>query len=317
MTRRPSIPAAIKRQVLYDCAYVCVICQKCTIQIHHIDKNSSNNTPENLVALCQEHHGEAHTKRDLTISLTAIDIRNAKVKWTKEVRQQRAKAATACYQRRAAGDFLGMGVSWGYINHGRIASMLTKEMLSRVTQENFATCKNRGLVDAQGMIIPQQVSRKPSSYIQGSIYDQFSHGDDHRVHRLYSEIVDLISISSDAVHVADSSWTKSWVRQFIVPGRFIFLNRRHAFSKIDESDRNVTRLARSKKRKISYEYLVETKDMFGTSSMTVSFKGVAKCAALLLVKSIDDTGSDLTVHCTPIALGAGYWSLDIHSTETA
>lgn len=39
----------------------CMICgYKTSTDVHHLDKNRKNNTPDNLVLLCPNHHREAH-----------------------------------------------------------------------------------------------------------------------------------------------------------------------------------------------------------------------------------------------------------------
>ena len=39
----------------------CIVCgEKEVIDVHHIDKNSKNNSPDNLVPLCPTHHAYMH-----------------------------------------------------------------------------------------------------------------------------------------------------------------------------------------------------------------------------------------------------------------
>jgi len=59
MYRRPKIPTEVKNLIflLYD--KQCTICGESEprkLQIHHIDKDPSNNSIENLMLLCYEHH---------------------------------------------------------------------------------------------------------------------------------------------------------------------------------------------------------------------------------------------------------------------
>jgi hypothetical protein len=43
--------------------YKCIICgEDKTVDVHHLDKNRENNTPENLVPLCPTHHRYMHRK---------------------------------------------------------------------------------------------------------------------------------------------------------------------------------------------------------------------------------------------------------------
>lgn len=307
---RPKIPSALQREVCYASAYACAICQKRTIQLHHIDQNNSNNSKENLIALCQEHHGEAHTVRNLTVSLSADRLRDIKKRWEREVIAQRKNIATISYQRQLAGEFLGVGVSWGYINHRRVADLLTPELISEVDQASFSSCLNRGLVDEAGVIVPELPQSPSDTYLRSTIYDRFDFGNDHRVHNLYSDFVDLIAKAADPVHLDSSSWNKSWIKQFISPGKFVYLNRGCYFKEIESSDVNCVRRAYTFKGGISFEWIVETRDMFGTSSVSVSFSGHKSCAALLFVKSVDYS-EGVRVDCSPVAMGTGYWPLKV------
>jgi len=41
----------------------CIICdEKNIIEVHHIDRNKKNNSPENLIPLCPTHHRYCHSK---------------------------------------------------------------------------------------------------------------------------------------------------------------------------------------------------------------------------------------------------------------
>lgn len=308
--RRPKIPIKIEQEVLYRSAYSCVICQKTNIQIHHIDKDNTNNAFDNLAPLCQEHHGEAHTKRELTLSLSSDRIKACKQSWEAEVERRRLRASSVREQCAAAGEYLGSGIAWGYINHARVSQLITKEVLSSIDARLLRECKERGLVDRNGIIIKGSHPISESSYLKGSIYDSFSFGDDHRVHRLYSEIVDAIAAKNRPIHIDDHSFTAKWVDSLLSPGMFVFINRGHYFRQFAVLGGNLVRKAYVKRRKVSFEYLIETKDMFGTSSMTVSFKGHQTAAALAMVKSVEH-GAEIVVHCTPIALGVGFWGIGV------
>lgn len=305
---RPKIPPSLQREVCYESAYACAICQKHTIQLHHIDQNSSNNVKDNLIALCQEHHGEAHTERKLTVSLTAQRLKDIKKRWESEVVARRKDMVTVSYQAQSAGNFLGSGVSWGYINHRRVAGLLTPQLISEVDQSDYNLCLSLGLVDKRGIIIPELPKSQSATYLRSTIYDRFTFGNDHRVHSLYSGFVDVISRAANLVHVDSHSWSKSWIKQFISPGQFVYMNRGCYFRGIEASDDNCIRGVRTFKNSISFEWIVETYDMFGTSSISVSFSGHKSCAAIVFVKSVDYSDG-VKIDCSPIAMGTGYWPL--------
>ena len=55
-SRRASIPKAIRDMVLNEFNHRCAMCGADRPQIHHIDGDSANNTPENLLPLCPNNH---------------------------------------------------------------------------------------------------------------------------------------------------------------------------------------------------------------------------------------------------------------------
>ncbi len=82
---RPPIPEDTLNSVLYKARWTCCICRDSSkgIIVHHLDQwsSSKSHAEKNLVVLCLDHHGEAHTKRGLSLSLSADRIRKARDKW--------------------------------------------------------------------------------------------------------------------------------------------------------------------------------------------------------------------------------------------
>lgn len=61
--KRPSIPADIKRKTAIESGHSCAVkhCLEHTYnEYHHIDGNRENNSPDNLIFLCDKHHKMAH-----------------------------------------------------------------------------------------------------------------------------------------------------------------------------------------------------------------------------------------------------------------
>jgi len=94
---RPPIPEATLTSVLFRSRWTCCVCRDSTrgIIIHHIMEWSQcrSHEEDNLVALCLLHHDEAHTKRELTLSLSAERIRQLRAEWYSLVDSQRSKEA--------------------------------------------------------------------------------------------------------------------------------------------------------------------------------------------------------------------------------
>src|SRR5687768_9795451 len=78
---RKPIPKKVEAEVLIRCKRRCAVCYGLKLdtsiqkgQIAHIDKNPSNNSIDNLVFLCFDHHDEYDSRTSQSKSLTAGEI---------------------------------------------------------------------------------------------------------------------------------------------------------------------------------------------------------------------------------------------------
>lgn len=70
--KRIKIPESISAEILFLCRNTCCICgaQLVHLQIHHIDKDPSNNDIDNLIVLCLNCHANVHSKSNMGISFS-------------------------------------------------------------------------------------------------------------------------------------------------------------------------------------------------------------------------------------------------------
>jgi len=309
MSRRSPLPEAKKQKVLYLSAFACAVCQYKADHIHHINKDSSDNGLDNLVALCQKHHDEAHTTSELSQNLTTTRIKKFRNQWYYSVDSKRERIASVRLQRNNDDDhFISSFASWGYINHRRVAELSGPSWRSRVTDSVAQRCLDANIIDQRGVVIQPSNWHPSEHYVRNTIYDWFNFGDDQTLHLLYSELVDSLSERTKPVHLNSFNWNRRFIDGCIKSGRFIFLTKDFYFKKEGESRCNARVRARAFKRNISVEFYLDTRDMFGTTSITCSFSGHKSCAAFLLVKSVERDGAELVLHSTPIALGIGLGS---------
>jgi DnaJ-class molecular chaperone len=95
---RPSIPAAVRRDVESECHFECAICGlKDNGELAHVDAvaDTANNSPDNLVLLCPNHH----TKYDLGHK-PASNLTIKEVQWVKAV-QRMARRRMLRYEHNA------------------------------------------------------------------------------------------------------------------------------------------------------------------------------------------------------------------------
>ena len=60
MKRRRKIPKKVEDKLLSNSDHTCAICHKQgkAVQMHHIDKDLSNISYDNLIVLCLDHHSK-------------------------------------------------------------------------------------------------------------------------------------------------------------------------------------------------------------------------------------------------------------------
>ena len=89
--KRPPIPSETMNKLLFESGWACCVCGKTSggIIVHHIEKYSESHShdEDNLVVLCLNHYGEAHTKRELGINLTPDRLRASKKLRLERVKQ--------------------------------------------------------------------------------------------------------------------------------------------------------------------------------------------------------------------------------------
>lgn len=304
---RLTIPKKLRHKISYDSQYRCAVCQERGGHIHHIDEDPSNNSEENLILLCNTHHDEAHTHHKLSQNLSQEALRDSKQKWNFEVKENRRLVSTLSGQLSiSSNDPLSIGITWGYINHRRVAQLAKQELLSPDQKRFFDYCRSRNIIDDTGILIKPNNVQLSTSYARNSIYDWYEHGDDQRLHRVYTDFVDQISINYEPIHI-EGKLTKTQIVELLSPGNFIFLERPFYFKCIEETRENQHRKVHTNFGKIEIVFFVDTVNMFGTTSITVSFWGYKNCSALLQVKSFSTSdGGKLILDCTPIALGVGF-----------
>lgn len=91
--KRAKISTSRADAVLFEADRSCCICEASKpVQIHHLDRNANNNSTENLVVLCLDHHHEATVGSGLGRGLTAGQIKKYRDQWIEKVRARRENA---------------------------------------------------------------------------------------------------------------------------------------------------------------------------------------------------------------------------------
>ena len=78
---RVPIPEQLRLEIIEKCNNRCCVCQTPFVQIHHIDEDPSNNTFDNLVALCPNCHSQAPSRSHMTVNLTEGRLKQLRDRW--------------------------------------------------------------------------------------------------------------------------------------------------------------------------------------------------------------------------------------------
>ncbi len=89
-------------------------------------------------------------------------------------------------------------------------------------------------------------------------------------------------------------------------GDIIFCLKGFYFKTTNIYEKEEDRLVYSHSKGIELRFSINTRHMYGNSSLYNTFTGHRFVACLLLVKNIGSENKKLVLDCTPIALGAGF-----------
>lgn len=103
--KRIPIPKDLAADVMFAADRTCCVCRENgkAVQIHHIDGDPSNNTLENLVVLCLEHHDQTQIKGGFGRKLDAAQVTRYRDAWLKDVKWRRTQANERAVKRAVEG----------------------------------------------------------------------------------------------------------------------------------------------------------------------------------------------------------------------
>jgi hypothetical protein len=113
-TSRPPIPSEVVESLLINCRSTCCVCRQPGKEfiIHHIVEwsVSRSHDSDNLVVLCLDDHGKAHTKHEFSKNLTTSLIKTHRAKWERDARRIELNYQAALLSRS------GRGVRWHWLH---------------------------------------------------------------------------------------------------------------------------------------------------------------------------------------------------------
>ena len=209
-TGRPPIPGETIRRLLLKTQRTCSVCYQTgrSVAIHHINawSKSKNHDEKNLIVLCLNCHGEAHTVRELGKNFTAELLRDHKKDWEDRVE----KAAS----RAVLGLSYAEGGNWDYLNQVRLLKLADSVGVAVESLPLYSELLASKKINTDGSLVATQSEKTQKMFV--------SEGE--AIVHLYLYLKDLIAALIQRITITDVSnvLNKTSLRALSRPGDFIF-----------------------------------------------------------------------------------------------
>jgi hypothetical protein len=286
---RPPIDADVVHSLLYESKFTCCMCRKGGkgFIIHHIEpwENSHSHEAENLVVLCTGCHDLAHTRRELSRSITADDIRRAKGKWIARVKEIETDSVFAVASWRL------VGVLWDYFNPQRLiraGNALGIEMpqLKELAAESIAR-------SAESRRQRYRYEGRCGRDLEYDIYEHLLRAICHK-----RSVINLRSI-----------WTRSQMTAVLRPQALVAVHGYFRFKPSGEADGRgpgQMRLGYLQRRNIRLEFTFDAWEATSSSSWSHHLRRAWNSTAICVVRSATRKGDLLKLNATVLAIGTGF-----------
>jgi len=158
---RPPIPGETIRRLLLKTQRTCSVCHQVgrSVAIHHIDawSKTKNHDEKNLIVLCLNCHGEAHTTRELGKNLTPELLRDHKKDWEDRVERTASRAVLGL----SAVD----GGNWDYLNQVRLLKLTDSLNVSVEALPLYAELRADQKINKDGSLAASESDKKNKMYV--------------------------------------------------------------------------------------------------------------------------------------------------------
>lgn len=285
---RPAIPTANLAQVLFANRWLCCVCRDAALPIvvHHIEPwaTSHNHSAENLAVLCTRHHGEAHSTRDLEITLSPTRLRSLKGRWEQDVRRKDRVAIQQGTQLQAE--------HWLYFNHLRLFEFSQGIGIQLTELSTFEAARAAGVCDAAGAVVK---SAEPGSY-------RYADSDGMSLYRYMREVLHAVLAVATVRNISDDL-DRSVLNQVIVPGDIVFVQGLHSFTDVQPipSKVQLVRGTRSANR-VEISFVFDRAEATSSSAWSNWLRSRHGVGSLIQVKQLDRAGNKLQIVGTVLAI---------------
>ncbi|MGA3334387.1 MAG: HNH endonuclease signature motif containing protein [Terracidiphilus sp.] len=291
---RPPIPGETIRRLLMKTQRTCSVCHQVgrSVAIHHIEawSKSKNHDEKNLIVLCLNCHGEAHTTRELGKNLTPELLRDHKRDWEDRV------------ERAASRAVLGLstvdGGNWDYLNQVRLLKLAGSLNVSVEALPHYAELCTSQKINKDGSLAASESDKKNKMYI--------SEGE--AIIDLYRYVKGLIAALLPKLSVTNVSNTldKMSLRALAHPGDFIFFQGPCYFKSTTKKKRGPGQWRTFLRRigNIRIEGGFDAWEATSTSCWSDRLCGRKVSNILGVVESTEERESVLTVRISCLAIGS-------------
>ena len=293
--KRPPIPPKRLFNLLRKCKRICCVCRTSNLNIvvHHIKEwhLSKSHSEKNLVVLCLNDHGEAHTERKLGQNLTPEQIRKHKEAWEKEVRTADARAVIGLSKLE--------GANWDYINHTRLFRFASQLGIDFRNASTFGRLRVLNIVSQDGHLNNPKlwtVGSQPKFYL----YDM---GENLLLYRYVSSIVESVVERLGTVDISAAS--KEELKIMATNGSLVFVQAPFYFRNEAQSfkGKGQVRKGYTKISGINVQFTFDAWECTSCSSKVDRLSGRKVASVVGLVSGTEFAKNGGTIQLSCLAMG--------------
>jgi len=301
---RPPIPSETVFEILYKNKFVCCVCRdnSASVIIHHIKpwEKSRDHKISNLVLLCLNHHGEAHTKKELAQNLDPVSLRKFKKKWEDEV-------SVSDSQALHLNCILSTDVRWHYINHLRLFELAKSLGITLKNSQYFNSMAHNDYIDKHGVLNSSEswsVNSATASYMYAS-------GAGMQIYAYVKDVIEEI-LGKLVVKNISNYLSKSEILPIIEKGDFIAVEGKHYFKQLNrklwQGHNQITKGYR-KVNGVEISYTFDMWEATSSSSKACWLAGTRVATSIGRVIEIDNSGDILQVLISVLLIGGEFGNL--------
>jgi hypothetical protein len=285
---RAGIPSESLARTLWASRWTCCVCRepKKAVIVHHIRPwaQSHNHGEANLVALCLEHHAQAHRRGDLERNLDTQMLVDHKARWEAEVARLDVRAV---FEATAL-----PGHHWLWFNHRRLLD-LAQQLGIRLTDTPwFPLTFEKGFVDDRGF-----PKRNDEPYVA-------SGGDGNYLLTYLRWILHEVLATTALFNVSDDL-DRGFLARVVHPGDLILVQGRHVFKNLSKIAKGPGQAVSVRRRAngVEVSFTIDRWEAVATSAWGAWLTGTQCVASIVRVVDVEPTSRGLQVRATGLAIG--------------